>query len=49
LQQRNIALAQIAERLGYSDASAFRRAFSAWTGTSPTHHRDTLRVVRNAK
>ena len=31
---------QIAARLGYADARAFRRAFRAWTGTTPASRRD---------
>ena len=27
---------QIAARLGFSDASTFRRAFRKWCGTAPT-------------
>lgn len=42
LQQQHIGLAQIAERLGYSDTSAFRRAFNAWTGISPSQYRHDL-------
>ncbi|WP_101760123.1 AraC family transcriptional regulator [Oceanicoccus sp. KOV_DT_Chl] len=30
---------QIAEQLGYSDSSNFRRAFKKWTGATPTHYR----------
>jgi len=32
-------LAQIVERLGYSDLRAFDRAFKRWTGLSPTEYR----------
>jgi AraC-like DNA-binding protein len=33
---------EIAEVLGYSEASAFRRAFKTWTDTSPTKMRKAL-------
>src|SRR5918995_4193353 len=35
-------LTQIAFMLGYSDASAFNRAFKRWTGTAPLEYRRTL-------
>jgi AraC-like DNA-binding protein len=37
------SLSQIAERLGYSDQSAFSHAFCRWTGRSPSEFRDELR------
>lgn len=35
MPQRHLALADIAELLGYSEPSAFSRAFRRWFGTSP--------------
>jgi AraC-like DNA-binding protein len=35
LSATSLTIAQIAERVGYSDASAFQRAFRGWTGSSP--------------
>lgn len=37
-----LSLTQIALLLGYSELSAFSRAFSQWTGTSPAQYRRTL-------
>lgn len=37
------SMTEIALLLGYSELSAFSRAFKSWTGTGPTYHR---RVVR---
>lgn len=39
LQQRQLPLTEIALLLGYSELSAFSRAFTRWTGTSPRHYR----------
>ncbi len=34
---RGLALAEVSERLGYSDTTAFGHAFRRWTGRSPTN------------
>ena len=39
LQQRQLPLTEIALLLGYSELSAFSRAFTRWTGSSPRHYR----------
>jgi AraC-like DNA-binding protein len=36
LRDSALNLAQIAQRLGYSDATAFSRAYRNWTGTAPS-------------
>jgi AraC-like DNA-binding protein len=36
LQDTQVSLAQIAAALGYSEASAFTRAFRRWSGQTPT-------------
>ena len=36
LQDTQVSLAQIAVALGYSEASAFTRAFRRWSGQTPT-------------
>jgi AraC-like DNA-binding protein len=44
LQDTQVPLAQIAAALGYSEASAFTRAFRRWSGQTPTawrSHSDT--------
>ncbi len=39
LENNNLSITEIAFLLGYSEVSAFRRAFKSWTGRSPTHFR----------
>jgi AraC-like DNA-binding protein len=39
LQDPDIPLTEIAHCLGYSELSAFSRAFRAWTGMSPQRYR----------
>jgi len=36
LRQTSLTIPQIAEELGFSDASSFRRAFKSWTGQQPS-------------
>ncbi|MXW47645.1 MAG: helix-turn-helix transcriptional regulator [Gammaproteobacteria bacterium] len=38
-KQRNLSLSEIAYLLGYSELSAFSRAFRRWTGLSPRDFR----------
>jgi AraC-like DNA-binding protein len=39
LRERKLAVAEIAFLLGFSEASAFHRAFKRWTGSSPQAYR----------
>ncbi|MFM7783740.1 MAG: helix-turn-helix domain-containing protein [Gammaproteobacteria bacterium] len=39
----------VAERLGFSDARAFRRAFLAWTGKTPDAWRRAKRPTRRTR
>jgi AraC-like DNA-binding protein len=39
LKDRKHTLTQIAFLLGYSEVSAFNRAFKRWTGSTPLEHR----------
>ncbi|MEP2781458.1 MAG: AraC family transcriptional regulator ligand-binding domain-containing protein [Pseudoruegeria sp.] len=39
LSTSNIPVAQVADQLGYTEPSAFFRAFAAWMGTSPAQYR----------
>jgi AraC-like DNA-binding protein len=39
LKDRTDSLTEIAFMLGYSDLSAFTRAFKRWTGTAPFEYR----------
>jgi len=40
LQNTNLSIDQIAERVGFSDATSFRKSFRRWTGQAPTRYRD---------
>ena len=42
LTERRIAIAEIAFLLGFSEASAFHRAFKRWHGTTPAEYRRSL-------
>jgi AraC-like DNA-binding protein len=41
LNQGAMSISEIADRLGFSDASTFSQAFKRWTGLSPSHYRVT--------
>jgi AraC-like DNA-binding protein len=42
LHNRQHTLEEIADKLGFSDAGAFRRAFKTWTGITPSEYRAQL-------
>lgn len=42
LADPSISYADIAEQLGFADASAFYKAFRKWTGTNPGHYRQLI-------
>jgi AraC-like DNA-binding protein len=42
LSEPSIAIAEVAFLLGFSEASAFHRAFKRWQGTTPSAYRATL-------
>jgi AraC-like DNA-binding protein len=44
LEQTDLPLGEIADALDYADPSAFTRAFSRWTGTTPSAWRASLRA-----
>jgi len=43
LNDKNLAVFEVAFLLGYSEPSAFNRAFRRWTGQSPRQYRQALR------
>jgi AraC-like DNA-binding protein len=42
LKRRTLTLAEIAFLLGYSEVSAFNRAFKRWCGSTPSQYRNTV-------
>ena len=46
LKNPNNTLTEVAFLLGYSEVSAFNRAFKRWTGTTPMKHRRKTQVSR---
>ncbi len=46
LRANNLSIVEVAYLLGYSDASAFNRAFKRWTGTTPLRFRAHPQVPR---
>jgi AraC-like DNA-binding protein len=48
LRQDDRRLSEIAEQLGFSEHSAFSRAFKRWTGTSPGQFRCTCQPSERA-
>lgn len=40
LDEKRLAIYEVAFLLGYSEPSAFFRAFRRWTGRTPREHRD---------
>ena len=43
IENGDLSLTEIAMRLGYSELSAFSRAFHGWTGLSPSRYRSSIR------
>ena len=42
LAEPQISFAEIAERLGFADASSFYKAFRKWVGSNPGHYRNLI-------
>lgn len=45
LVQTNLSLSEIGERLGFTEPSAFQRAFKRWTGVAPGEYRGERRAI----
>ena len=45
LSERQLAISEIAFLLGFSEPSAFHRAFKRWTGHAPLTYREMARAV----
>jgi AraC-like DNA-binding protein len=48
LLEQRLALSEIAEKLGYSEQSAFNRAFKNWFGSSPKAYAKAMQVFNTA-
>lgn len=46
LNDRHLTIGDIATYVGFSDATAFRRAFKGWMGTSPYKYRLAIKPVQ---
>lgn len=44
LQNTRLQIEQVAERVGFADATSFRKAFRRWTGNSPRHYKSGPRT-----
>jgi len=49
LRHSGLSIDHVAQRLGFSDVSNFRRAFIQWTGASPSQWRKNQRMIVNLK
>ncbi|AXI01465.1 AraC family transcriptional regulator [Aquirhabdus parva] len=47
LSDAQISMTEIAERLGFSDASSFSQTFKRWYGIAPNAYRKALLVIKN--
>ena len=44
LRNTDLTIEEVSERVGFSDASNFRKAFKKWTGTVPAEYRKPVLV-----
>ena len=42
LSQEDVAMGELAERLGFADSSSFYKAFRKWSGCNPGHYRSLV-------
>jgi AraC-like DNA-binding protein len=47
LENTHMGIEQVAERVGFADATSFRKAFKKWTNRSPSDFRHTERSQRS--
>jgi len=45
LENTHMSIDQVAERIGFADATSFRKAFKKWTDRSPTDFRNPERPL----
>jgi AraC-like DNA-binding protein len=46
LENTHLSIDQVAERVGFADATSFRKAFKKWTNRSPSDFRDPVHSAR---
>ena len=48
IQEQNLSFADISNHLGYSEQSAFNRAFKSWYGQSPKNYAKSIQTLNTA-
>jgi AraC-like DNA-binding protein len=49
LENTHLGIKQVAERVGFADATSFRKAFRKWTGRAPSDFRSARGLTENAR
>jgi transcriptional regulator GlxA family with amidase domain len=49
LENTHLGIKQVAERVGFADATSFRKAFRKWTGRAPSDFRSARGLMENTR